>query len=270
MNNAIEKHTKQIRNHVTHVEDADYDEIISPNSLFFDILKVSGCLVTIFNLHRFNYVYIDPQFHELLGPSFPETPGSPSNASFYDLVHPDDLYNLTLSDRNGYKRFHLLPHSEREDYTMTCQFRIRSVTGKYICVYRRIQPLKYDKKNNLWMIYCFFNILPKKFDHEAQEAWLINKKKLTKESLLGNQSTIKAERIVTEYPLKIMQLINDGLTTDEIAEKQFTSKNTIYNQRHSALKYTNSNSSELASYKLRLLGLLKIWILFLFQLTDWC
>ena len=268
MNNALEKHTKPIRNHVTHVEDADYDEILSPNSLFFDILRVSGLLVTIFNFHRFNYLYIDPQFHELLGPSFPVTPGSPSNASFYELVHPDDLHNLSMSDKNGYERFHLLPHSEREHYFMTCQFRIRSVTGEYIRVHRRMHPLIYDKKNNLWMIYCIFDILPKKFDNETPEAWLINKKTLTKESLLGNQSTIKAERVVTENPLKIMRLINQGLTTDEIAETQYISKNTVYNHRNAALKFTKSNSSELASYKYKLLGLLKIWILFLVQFTD--
>jgi hypothetical protein len=132
MNSAIVKHTKPICNHVTHVEDADYDEILSPNSLLFDVLKVSDSLVTIFNFHRFNYLYIDPHFHELLGTSFPATPGSQSNASFYELVHPDDLNNLSMSDRNGYERFHLLPHSEREHYSMTCQFRIRSVTGEYI------------------------------------------------------------------------------------------------------------------------------------------
>ena len=268
MNNALEKHTKPIRNHVTHVEDADYDEILSPNSLFFDILRVSGLLVTIFNFHRFNYLYIDPQFHELLGPSFPVTPGSPSNASFYELVHPDDLHNLSMSDKNGYERFHLLPHSEREHYFMTCQFRIRSVTGEYICIHRQMHPLIYDKKNNLWMIYCIFDILPKKFDNETPEAWLINKKTLTKESLLGNQCTIKAERIVTKYRLKLLQLINKGHTTDEIAEILHISPITVYNHRKNIIADTKSDSIEQASYKYKLLGLLKMWILFLVQFTD--
>ncbi len=268
MNLIREKHTKILRNHVTHVDQADYEEIISCKSLIFDILKVSDSLVTIFDFHHLNYVYIGPQFHELLGSSFYAPLGKQSNASFYELVHPDDLYNLYKTDCNGYERFHLQPHSEREHYSMTCQFRIRTVTGEYIRFHRRMIPLKYDKKNNLWLLYCIFDILPKKIDQETPEAWLINKKKLTKESLLGNQSMIKAERILTKYPLKLLQLINKGQTTDEIAEILHISRITVYNHRRNIIANTKSDTMEQASYKIKLFGLLKMWILILVQFAD--
>lgn len=270
MKHIREQHKALLSKHVCHVEDADYKEIASPESLILDILKVSDSMVAIFNFHRLNYPYIDPQFHKLLGPSFPATPGSPSNASFYELVHPDDLYNLYMADSNGYIRFHLLPHSEREHYSMTCQFRIRSVTGEYIRIHRRILPLRYDKKNNLWLLFCIFDILPNKFNSETPEAWLINKKNLTKESLLGNQSMIKAERILTKYPLKLLQLINKGHTTDEISEILHISRITVYNHRRNIIADTKSDTMEQASYKIKLFGILKMWTIFLLQTIDWC
>ncbi|MBB3186809.1 LuxR C-terminal-related transcriptional regulator [Microbacter margulisiae] len=227
-------HHSIFSSHLCHVSPADYKTILIQYAQFLKGTRLSMLMIAIFDLHKGNYLYLDHRIQKLLGEPNRNSNDFKPHDTLYDHVHPDDLQDLHKADICCYQQFHSLPARERDHYGMGCHFRIRTASGSYLRMIRKVRPLEYDTYRNVWLLSVTFDLMSEAASGSIPAAWIFNIKTHEAEPLTGMGNGLWEP--ITPGCLKLLQLIRQGFSSHEITEHLHISKKTLYNQRSRILQ----------------------------------
>ncbi len=152
--------------------------------------------------------------------------------NIFEKIHPEDLlkkHSLEL------QFFHLLkPMSvkDRSDYYVKSEMRMKNNEGKYIAVQHRMFYISGCIIGNLWLSLCLYDLIGEKQEHEISDGTIINS--TTGEILRPDKN--KCSKILSKREKEVLQLIEKGKASIEIADILHISKNTVSRHRQNILE----------------------------------
>lgn len=155
--------------------------------------------------------------------------------SIFHRIYPDDLQEKHLEELRFYHFVMEKSPDERPNYYLHSHLRMKDATGTYLPVLHRMFYLTYDTNGCARLALCLYNLSPV---HTA-EHWIVN-------SQTGE--TIKPEAYTCEYLLsererEVLQLIERGYMSKEIATSLYISVNTVNRHRQNILQKLQAGNS---------------------------
>lgn len=156
----------------------------------------------------------------------------------FNLIHPDDLAGKHLQELCFFHFVKRQPKKKRTHYYLTSKLRMKSDTNSYIPVLHRMFYVSAPSGDTLWLALCLYT--PMSFDIPSK-CLIINSNNGQIKELDKQNNT----RILSVREKQVLNLINKGLTSKEIAESLFISINTVSRHRQEILsKLQVKNSIE--------------------------
>lgn len=156
----------------------------------------------------------------------------------FKLIHPDDLAGKHLQELCFLHFVKRQPKKKRANYYLTSKLRMKSDTNSYIPVLHRMFYVSVPSNDALWLALCLYS--PLVFD--------IPSKCLIINSANGQMAELDKQnntRILSVREKQVLNFINKGLTSKEIAEMLSISINTVSRHRQEILgKLQVKNSIE--------------------------
>ena len=188
-----------------------------------------------------SYIYYG-RFSKMLGVGKNEDGNTVSSIwekEIFKLIHPDDLPKKHLQELCFFHFIKKLPKRKRSDYYLMSRFRMKTETASYIPVWHRMfyipTPSNY---NTLWLALCLYS--PLLFELPAQ-CLIIN-------SVNGNTTELEKQNntnMLSPREKQILELVDKGLTSKDIARVLSISINTVSRHRQEILsKLQVKNSIE--------------------------
>jgi DNA-binding CsgD family transcriptional regulator len=236
--------------------DADGGELCRSHAHEFNsILSAGPVIVSIFNNLTFSYDYISSNVEAILGIS-PEGIQALGHQEFLrQFSHPDDLEII------AHKLFPEVvdfitqqPKEAVQHFTLHYNYRMRTVSGKFIKVAQQTSPLKVDPNGKVVLEQHYCTQLG---EAQANAPYPIkleisyrNKTGLYEccFSKMYLQKKARAESL-TPRELEIVSMLAAGKTSSQVASALHLSETTIItHRRNMLLKLKLSNTSELISW----------------------
>lgn len=167
-------------------------------------------------------------------------------------IHPDDLtekYTLEL------QFFHFLkgiPVDERTDYHILSTMRIKDVAGDYVPVRHRMFYVCSCPEGNLWLALCLYNLSYEKFSSDKRNGVIVNSR--TGEIVVSEKNDFP--NLLTKREAEILQLIEKGEMSQDIADILSISKYTVSRHRQNILLKLRVKNSFEACRMAKLMGLI--------------
>ena len=156
----------------------------------------------------------------------------------FRLFHPDDLASKHLQELCFFHFVKCQPKKERANYYLTSKLRMTSSTHGYIPVLHRMFYVYVPTNDTLWLALCLYS--PLLFDIPAK-CLIINSVNGQMMELDKQDST----RILSVREKQVLNLIDKGLLSKEIAATLHISINTVSRHRQEILgKLQVKNSIE--------------------------
>ena len=167
-------------------------------------------------------------------------------------MHPDDFPFVLDTILRTFKYLNSLPPSEKSDYKLILDFRLKNSKGAFIRFVQQVIVLELDKNGNIWLILKLVDLVSEISSIVPSQRKLMNMKtgKLT---LFNDEVEYPSNTVLSKRETEVLDLISQGLNSKDIAEHLFISVNTVNNHRQKILSKTNSwNSTHALSYAKRL------------------
>jgi DNA-binding CsgD family transcriptional regulator len=121
-----------------------------------------------------------------------------------------------------------IPHKKRADYFLMSKLRMRDPSGKYIPILHRMFYVATHSNDSMWLALCLYNLSV----DPTMSCRVINS---------TNGQVIELEKqdcskLLSDREKTILQLIDMGKTSHEIARELFISKNTVSRHRQNILE----------------------------------
>lgn len=156
----------------------------------------------------------------------------------FNLIHPDDLAGKHLQELCFFHFVKQQPKRKRADYYLASKLRMKTNTGHYIQVLHRMFYIPIQPHDSLWLALCLYT--PLMFN--------IHFKCVIINSLNGYSTELESRsnlKILSAREKQILDLIEKGLTSKEIAGLLSISINTVSRHRQEILgKLQVKNSLE--------------------------
>lgn len=156
----------------------------------------------------------------------------------FRLVHPDDLADKHLQELCFFNFVRRQPKKLRANYYLMSRLRMRSNTSGYIPVLHRMYHVCIPADGTLWLALCLYG--PMTLDL-PDKGVIIN-------SVNGEMTTLDKHhnsKILSDREKQVLNLIDKGMTSKDIAATLFISKNTVSRHRQEILaKLQVKNSIE--------------------------
>lgn len=151
-----------------------------------------------------------------------------------EMIHPDDQPYFFSCEEKGLNFTNNLSFNEHFQYTMGYSYRIRTTNHTYVWVRQQCQALEVNTQGHLTKTLVIHQrILENNFERSINDYRIFDK---SRNIYLDAENCYK----LTKRELQILELIQGGLSSSEIADKLFTSKYTVDTHRKNILKKTNS------------------------------
>jgi len=156
----------------------------------------------------------------------------------FKLIHPDDLASKHLQELCFFHFVKCQPKKKRANHYLMSRLRMKSSTNSYIPVLHRMFYIYIPSNDTLWLALCLYS--PLLFDIPAK-CLIINS---------ANGQTIELDqqnssKILSVREKQVLNFIDKGLTSKEIAETLSISINTVSRHRQEILgKLQVKNSIE--------------------------
>lgn len=216
------------------------EEVMEENNQFFSMA----------DLGKMQFIFNSKRSLQMMGVKPEEfNPGHFANA-----IHPDDFERFGLARAQVYRIEHDLFIQKKGSLLLASNFRMKNPSGKYT--------------NLLFQCYIFYSSFPKPMVYDLQlytEIDWYKAKKNTFHFYLGNDMSMfkfpDAEMLKLGPPfssreLEIIQLVEAGLSSKEIAKKLFLSQTTVSKHRSNILEKSKKASIADLIYELKKQGLL--------------
>lgn len=155
----------------------------------------------------------------------------------FSRIHPDDLPEKHLEELRFYNFIKGVPKNKRTDYYLASNIRMRDTSGKYIHVLHRMFYLTYDANGSVRLALCLYNLTIS----SSLERVIIN----SANGQIFELEKQNCSNILTDREKKVLQLIEQGKMSKDIAQILSISINTVNRHRQNILeKLQVSNSIE--------------------------
>ncbi|MFZ4861921.1 LuxR C-terminal-related transcriptional regulator [Sphingobacterium sp. Mn56C] len=151
------------------------------------------------------------------------------------IIHPEDLPYFMACEKKGLDFTNTLSYGEHFRYHMSYSYRIRIEDGSYITIRQQCQAIEINSQGHLTKTF----VVHEKIDDYAQrpdnDYFIFDKNKNRK---LDPQNFYR----LTVREREIVDLIQEGHDTRQIAERLISSKHTISTHRKNILKKTKAKN----------------------------
>lgn len=209
--------------------------------------KVWKIAVATFNMKTNEYNLLRWPYESIFQPAH----GFHDAASFYDLIHADDVpIVIDAKQRILCSRFEW-SLAERLEYKLMYECRMKDTQNQYHRMLHQYLVLQLDAEGEIMLLLLFMEpVIAKTPELPIRNSVLIDTR--TREKILGMGADI-----LTRRELEILELVDSGMTSKQIAKKLGISVYTVDNHRRNILRKTGtSNIHEAALYarSLNLIG----------------
>ena len=154
----------------------------------------------------------------------------------FRLIHPDDLTAKHLQELRFFHFIKCQPKKKRADYYLTSKLRMKSIMNSYIPVLHRMFYVPVPHDNTLWLALCLYS--PLLFDMPSK-CLIVNSTNGQMTELDKQDNT----KILSAREKQVLNLIDMGLTSKEIAETLSISINTVSRHRQEILSNLHVKNS---------------------------
>lgn len=195
----------------------------------------------LFDCYENSILFVNSAFEVVTGYSCREF-----NLEFLlSIIHPKDLDYFFECEKKGLEFTNRLLFNDHYKFILNYSYRICTKSGKYITISQQCQGIEFNTKGHLTKTLVNHKVIPDYVERSANDYKIYDKSKgiFVDENNCFNLS---------KRELEIVHLVREGLSSEEIAEQLFISKNTIVTHRRNILNKTNSKSFFELFKKLRL------------------
>lgn len=257
MNQEIKDILKEIyAEHNLNENDLDYSIAEQHKTDLNRLSLLNNCCFFIVDLHKLEYLFTSDNFKSFLGymPIKGNLDDQLENSLLDSQIHPEDFIKYKKLQLEVGKFILSQPKEEQINYKHVLELRVQNIQGEYVRVSWERQALETDKSGNLWLMLGSIKILPDQSNRSDLKNFFINMKSGERINLnLFDEAPFK----LSPREKEILQLIDQGLLSKEIADKLSISVNTTNIHRQNILhKMKVDNSIEAINYAKKL-GLLE-------------
>jgi DNA-binding CsgD family transcriptional regulator len=236
------------------VSEDDYIKFETNLKLLQRLSEVENSTFSVLDLKTGNYLLKSPRFTSLLGYSGHEDPESDDLALFHSIIHPDDLPFVLDTEYEAFFFYKNLPVSEKKDYKLVYDFRVKSIKGVYMRIMHQFVILEQDRSGKSWLALIVTDILSEEAtDYKPQRRMLnIRTGKLY---FFHEDKKSTSGKLLTKRESEVMGLIAQGLDSNNISDRLFISVNTVNNHRQNILSKTRSGNTTQALLYAKKLGI---------------
>jgi len=170
----------------------------------------------------------------------------------FNKIHPDDLVKKHLLELQFFYFLKSIPASERSNYSIESKMRILDNTEKYIIINHRMFYISSSTSGNLWFALCLYNISYKNSMSEEPDGYIIN----SSTGGIINMDDRKYQDILSKREKEILNLVDRGKMSEEIAGILSISRNTVNRHRQNILEKLRVKNSHEACRVAKLMSLL--------------
>ncbi len=170
----------------------------------------------------------------------------------FNKIHPEDLAAKHLLEYQFFDLLKTIPVEERINYYVTSIMRMTNKNNEYIPIHHRMFYLCSSPSGTLWFSLCLYN-----YSYEV-DPMIFNPGKIVN-SMTGKIIDLdrqKGENILSVREKEILNLIEKGKISKEIADQLIISKNTVDRHRQNILEKLRVKNSLEACRVAKLMGLL--------------
>ena len=188
--------------------------------------KISRSCSFVVDVYKYRYAFASSNFADILGYDSRKIATLEKQGDYLESrFHPDDLARLEQLQINLSKFIYSLPHEQRNDYCNIYSFRLMNAKQQYIRVISRQQVLEQSLNGNI-------EIAPNQTETDQVECTVLN----LKNGEMFSPTLVSIPRIhLTQRELEILQLIQKGLLSKEIAHNLCISIHTVNIHRQNLL-----------------------------------
>lgn len=151
------------------------------------------------------------------------------------IIHPEDLEYFYSCEEKGLEFTNKLLFNDHYKFILSYSYRIRIADGSYIGINQQCQGIEVNTQGHLTKTLVNHRIINDYVSRPENDYKIYDK---TKNIFVDADNCFR----LTKRELEITDLIREGLSSDQIAEKLFLSRNTIITHRRNILTKTNSSS----------------------------
>lgn len=152
-----------------------------------------------------------------------------------DMIHPDDQNYFFKSEEKGLNFTNKLLFNEHFKYILSYSYRIRRKCGEYITVRQQCQALEVNTSGHLTKTLVIHKIIDNYTTRPTDDYKIFDK---SQNIYIDEENCYN----LSKREFEILNLIKQGLNSQDISESLNISKNTVITHRKNILTKTNCNS----------------------------
>lgn len=250
----IMRHKQNAGTHKCAVTDADYKRLEPGLKLLERLSEIENRTISVLDLNRNNYILKSSKFKKMLGYTNPADIENDDLELFRRIMHPDDLPFVLETENDAFMFYKNLHSSEKKDYKLVYDFRVRNTRGIYMRFIHQFVVLEQDRSGKSWLALIVTDLEEAEASDEKPQRKMINIRtsefhKFTNEDYQCTGSNL------SKRETEILSLIAQGLDSKDISERLFISVNTVNNHRQKILSKTRSENTTQALLYAKRLGI---------------
>lgn len=245
---------RNMNSHNCSITHDDYKRIMPKIELLQRLAETERSLYAVFDMNKQNYLLESQEQKRIFGKKNRIAGGKYDAEILYKNIHPDDLSFVLETDNMIYQFYSELPASEKKDYKLVYEFRVKDTEGVYRSYMHQSIILEQDRNGKAWLSLIISDLLPDSGAGFALRRRLINMK--TGKLHLFNDDEINSASLLTRRESEILYMIARGYNSKSISEKLFISINTVNNHRQNILRKTNTENTTQAVFYCKRLGII--------------
>lgn len=195
-----------------------------------DITRISSYYF-IFNCSTNEIEYVNNSFEQLTQ----EDKSDFTIQKLLQMIHPDDISYFMDCEERGLSFTNSLSYNEHFRYLMSYSYRVRIKSGTYIHIRQQCQAIEVNEQGHLTKTFVTHQQIAPSEERVVDDYYIFDKLKNQILNPKNYYNLTKRERL-------IFDLIQDGLSSQQIADKLFSSKYTIDTHRKNILRKTNAKN----------------------------
>jgi DNA-binding CsgD family transcriptional regulator len=255
LNQLIIRHQQNAETHRCDVGEDDYKKFESSKKLLERLSEIENSTFSVLDMDKNIYLLKSSKFKRMLGYVNPEDIENDDMELFHRMIHPDDLPFVMETENEAYMFYKNLPVSEKKDYKLVYDFRVKNTRGIYMRFIHQFIVLEQDRSGKSWLALIVTDLIAERATNDKPQRRMINMK-TGKLHLFHDDDSINSGNLLTKRETEILGLISQGLDSRDISERLFISVNTVNNHRQNILSKTRSENTTQALLYAKRIGIL--------------
>jgi DNA-binding CsgD family transcriptional regulator len=248
-------HRRHAASHKCTVSAGDYSKFEPKKDLLQKLSAFGNTIFTVYDMYSRKYLLKSEGFKIMLGYSNPPDVENDDMELFHSIIHPEDLPFVLDTENEAYDFFSSLPASEKKDYKLIYDFRVKNTTGVYMRFMHQFMVLEQDRSGKTWLVLVLTDLLTERATGDTPQRKMINLK-TGRLHLFGQDDLFPAQKLLTGRETAVLILLSQGLDSRQISERLYISVHTVNNHRQHILHKTNTRNTAQALIYARRIGVI--------------